>query len=34
MVETIMLGKAINVNPFNQPGVERVKIITKKNLFN
>ncbi|MBA1339449.1 MAG: glucose-6-phosphate isomerase [Pelagibacterales bacterium] len=34
MVETIMLGKAINVNPFSQPGVERVKIITKKNLFN
>ena len=32
MVETIMLGKAIKINPFDQPGVEQVKIITKKNL--
>lgn len=32
MLETIMVAKNINVNPFNQPGVEEVKITTKKLL--
>ena len=33
MLETIMLGKAINVDPFDQPAVELLKIATKKNLI-
>ena len=33
MLETIMLGKALNVNPFNQPSVELIKKETKR-LFN
>ena len=32
MLETAMIGKLINVNPFNQPSVENVKILTKKFL--
>ena len=31
--ETIFLGENLKINPFNQPAVEQVKIITKKNLF-
>ena len=31
--ETIFLGEDLKINPFNQPAVEQVKIITKKNLF-
>ena len=30
--ETIVLGKIMKINPFDQPAVERVKILTKKNL--
>ena len=30
--ETIIIGKLVNINPFNQPAVEKVKIITKKLL--
>ncbi len=30
--ETIVLGKLFKVNPYDQPAVERVKILTKKNL--
>ena len=30
--ETILLGKIMKVNPFNQPAVENVKILTKKIL--
>ncbi len=33
MLETIMLGKALNVNPFDQPSVELIKKETKR-LFN
>ncbi len=32
MLETIFLGKLLNVNPFNQPAVEEVKVLTKKKL--
>ena len=32
MLETAMIGKLINVNPFNQPLVESVKFLTKKYL--
>ena len=34
ILETILLAKLMNVNPFNQPAVEKVKIETKKNLLN
>ena len=30
--ETILVGKTVNINPFNQPAVEQVKILTKKIL--
>ena len=30
--ETIALGKIMKVNPFDQPAVEKVKILTKKFL--
>ena len=33
MLETAMIGKLINVNPFNQPAVEEVKNLTKKFLI-
>ncbi|MDC0472674.1 SIS domain-containing protein [Pelagibacteraceae bacterium] len=32
ILETIMIGKLLKINPFNQPAVEQVKILTKKNL--
>jgi len=32
MLETILLGRALNVNPFDQPSVELIKIETKKIL--
>ena len=32
IVETIILGKLIGVNPFSQPAVEQVKVLTKKIL--
>ena len=32
IIETILLGKLINVNPFDQPAVEEVKVLTKKFL--
>ena len=32
IMETIILGKQINVNPFGQPAVEEVKVLTKKFL--
>jgi len=31
--ETVIMGKNLNLNPFNQPAVEGVKILTKQNLF-
>ena len=32
IMETIFLGKLININPFDQPAVEEVKVLTKKFL--
>ncbi len=32
MLETILVGKVTNINPYNQPAVEKVKIYTKKIL--
>ena len=32
MLETSIVGKMANINPFNQPAVEQVKIFTKKIL--
>ena len=32
MLETIIVGKLVNINPFDQPAVEQVKIDTKKIL--
>ncbi len=32
IVETILVGKLANLNPFNQPAVEQVKIETKRKL--
>ena len=33
MLETILLGRSLNVNPFDQPSVELIKKETKKILF-
>ena len=30
ILETILLGKSLNVNPYNQPAVELIKEETKK----
>ena len=32
ILETILIAKSINVNPFNQPAVELIKTETKKLL--
>ena len=32
IMETVLIGKMIAINPFNQPAVEEVKILTKKYL--
>ena len=32
MLETIITGKLLGINPFNQPAVEQVKILTKNIL--
>jgi glucose-6-phosphate isomerase len=32
VLETILLARMMNINPFDQPAVEDVKIITKKIL--
>jgi glucose-6-phosphate isomerase len=34
MLETILLGRALNVNPYDQPAVELIKTETKNFLFN
>ena len=34
ILETILLGKALNINPYDQPAVELIKIDTKKMLIN
>ena len=33
ILETILLGKALNINPYNQPSVELIKKETKKRLI-
>ena len=33
ILETILLGRSLNVNPFDQPSVELIKKETKKILF-
>ena len=33
IVETIIVGKLLNINPFNQPAVEQVKVYTKNYLL-
>jgi glucose-6-phosphate isomerase len=33
ILETILLGRALNVNPYDQPSVELIKKETKKLLF-
>ena len=32
ILETVLIGKMININPYDQPAVEAVKILTKKYL--
>ena len=32
ILETILLGRSLNVDPFDQPAVELIKTETKKNL--
>ena len=32
ILETVAIGKLVNINPFNQPAVEQVKLLTKKSL--
>ena len=32
ILETILIGKLVKINPFDQPSVEQVKIFTKKIL--
>ena len=34
ILETILIGKALKINPFNQPAVELIKKETKKILIN
>ena len=34
MLETILIGEALNLNPFDQPAVELIKIETKKIIKN
>ena len=34
ILETILLGRALKVNPFDQPSVDLIKKETKKILFN
>ena len=33
ILETILLGKAMKINPYDQPAVELIKKETKKNLI-
>ena len=32
IIETVIIGKLLNINPFNQPAVEQVKVYTKQIL--
>ena len=33
ILETVFMGENLRVNPFNQPAVEQLKVLTKRNLF-
>ena len=33
ILETVFMGEDLNINPFNQPAVEKLKVLTKQNLF-
>ena len=33
ILETVFMGENLRINPFNQPAVEQLKILTKKYLF-
>ena len=33
IIETVLIGKLTNVDPFNQPAVEKVKNLTKRYLL-
>ena len=33
ILETILISENLKVNPFNQPAVEQLKVLTKKNFF-
>ena len=33
ILETIFMAEELKINPFNQPAVEQLKILLKKNLF-
>jgi glucose-6-phosphate isomerase len=32
IMETVLVGRLLGINPFNQPAVEQIKVLTKKNL--
>ena len=32
IAETVLVGKLLGINPFDQPAVEQVKVLTKKYL--
>ena len=32
IIETVLIAKLLNIDPFNQPAVEQVKVYTKKLL--
>ena len=33
ILETVFMGEDLKINPFNQPAVEKLKVLTKQNLF-
>ncbi len=33
ILETVLIAESLKINPFNQPAVEQLKVLTKKNLF-
>ncbi len=33
ILETVFMGESLKINPFTQPAVEQLKVLTKKNLF-
>ena len=32
ILETILISESLRINPFNQPAVEQIKILTKKSI--